>query len=378
MIQFGGHHLGLNITLAGEQGTLAPSHTGAQPAIYELEGKTVRPLGRETDKAFALLSSLDEAQRKQAILGFQMRDLVLGPGRDGQTIQPEGIKGSALTEKQRADAAGSGQRMDRHPARSCRESENGRDEKEYRRNLVRVERPNGKRQRRLLPHPRADGHHRIRPAALGRRRDQAHPHDLPRSNERLRNKMVEAVTRTLCRLPLLLALLAFPSAVFAHRDDQYLQATLVAIEPSGVRLQINLTPGVAVAEQVLAQIDRDRDGAISKNEAAAYAESLKRDLTLRLDGRKLDLKLTASEFVPPAELRTGSGIIQMEFSAISGPLAAGPHRLTLENRHLTAISVYLINAAQPRFATVQITRQKRNENQSAGEIEFTSVPPKDR
>jgi hypothetical protein len=101
MIQFGGHHLGLNITLAGVEGTLAPSHTGAQPAIYEIEGKTVRPLGRETDRAFALLSALDEAQRKQAILGFQMRDLVLGPGRDGQTIEPEGIKGSALTEKQR-------------------------------------------------------------------------------------------------------------------------------------------------------------------------------------------------------------------------------------------------------------------------------------
>lgn len=101
MIQFGGHHLGLNITLAGERGTLAPSHTGAQPAIFEIEGKTVRPLGGETDKAFALLGSLNEAQRKQAILGFQMRDLVLGPGRDGQTIEPEGIKGSALSEKQR-------------------------------------------------------------------------------------------------------------------------------------------------------------------------------------------------------------------------------------------------------------------------------------
>ena len=93
------------------------------------------------------------------------------------------------------------------------------------------------------------------------------------------------MNRTLYGLPLLLALLAFPSAVFAHRDDQYLQATLVDIEPSGVRLQINLTPGMAVAERVLAQIDRDRDGAISKNEAAAYAESLKRDLTVRLDGR---------------------------------------------------------------------------------------------
>ena len=186
--------------------------------------------------------------------------------------------------------------------------------------------------------------------------------------------MVEAVTRTLCRLALLLALLAFPSTVSAHRDDQYLQATLVAIEPSGVRLQINLTPGIAVAEQVIAQIDRDRDGAISKNEAEAYAELLKRDLTLRMDGRKLELKLTVSEFVEPAELRTGSGIIQLEFSAISGPLAAGAHRLTLENRHLTPMSVYLINAAQPRSATVQITRQKRNASQSAGEIEFTLQP----
>lgn len=101
MIQFGGHHLGINITLVGERGTLAPSHTGAQPAIYTIEGKTVRPLGRETDKALALMSSLDEAQRKQATLGFQVRDLVLGPGRDGVTIQPEGIKGSALNDKQR-------------------------------------------------------------------------------------------------------------------------------------------------------------------------------------------------------------------------------------------------------------------------------------
>ena len=101
MIQFGGHHLGMNITLVGAHATLAPSHTGSQPAIYEFEGKTVRPLGNETDKAFALLNSLDEGQRKQAILGFQMHDLVLGPGRDGQMIQPEGIQGSALTGQQR-------------------------------------------------------------------------------------------------------------------------------------------------------------------------------------------------------------------------------------------------------------------------------------
>jgi len=185
---------------------------------------------------------------------------------------------------------------------------------------------------------------------------------------------VEAlITRRRC-LPLLLALLSLPSDVFAHRDDEYLQGTLVVIEPGEVRLQINLTPGIAVAEQVIALLDRNRDGVISTKEAAAYTELLKRDLTVRLDGRNSELKLTASEFVPPAELRTGSGIIQIEFSASFGPLAAGSHSLTLENRHLTRISVYLINASQPRFATIQITRQKRNDTQSAGEIGFTFHP----
>jgi hypothetical protein len=106
LIQFGGHHLALNITLVGERGTLAPSHTAAQPAVYELEGKTVRPLGREAEKAFALFDSLDMQQRQKATLGFEIRDLVLGPGRDGQTIQPEGIKGSELTAAQREQLLG--------------------------------------------------------------------------------------------------------------------------------------------------------------------------------------------------------------------------------------------------------------------------------
>src|SRR6185437_1500547 len=85
MLQFGGHHLALNITVSGENGILTPSLTGAQPALYQLNGKTVRPLGAESDKAFALLNALDEGQRKRAILSFRMADLVLGPGQDGKT-----------------------------------------------------------------------------------------------------------------------------------------------------------------------------------------------------------------------------------------------------------------------------------------------------
>ena len=102
MLQFGGHHLALNITIAGEKGVLTPTLTGAQPAVFTLNGKTVRPLGQESDKALALLNALDEKQQKQAILGYNLADLVLGPGQDGKTIQPEGLKASAMDERQRA------------------------------------------------------------------------------------------------------------------------------------------------------------------------------------------------------------------------------------------------------------------------------------
>jgi hypothetical protein len=102
MLQFGGHHLALNITIAGERGILTPTLTGAQPALYTIDGKTVRPLGPESDKGFALLQALDDKQRKQAILSYQLADLVLGPGQDGKTIVPEGLKASEMTEHQRA------------------------------------------------------------------------------------------------------------------------------------------------------------------------------------------------------------------------------------------------------------------------------------
>jgi hypothetical protein len=102
MLQFGGHHLALNITIAGEHGVLTPTLTGAQPALYTSNGKTVRPLGGESDKALALLNALDENQRKDAILGYRLADLVLGPGQDGKTIQPEGLKAIKMNEKQRA------------------------------------------------------------------------------------------------------------------------------------------------------------------------------------------------------------------------------------------------------------------------------------
>lgn len=102
MLQFGGHHLALNLTFGPDQAVLTPSHTAAQPAKYTLNGKTVRPLGAENDKAFELINALDAKQREAAILGSMFRDVVLGPGQDGKKLAPEGVKVSTFNAAQKA------------------------------------------------------------------------------------------------------------------------------------------------------------------------------------------------------------------------------------------------------------------------------------
>ena len=184
--------------------------------------------------------------------------------------------------------------------------------------------------------------------------------------------MVEVVNdlRRLSLLVLLLPLIPRTTA-HAHRLDEYLLATLVEIEPDQVRLEINLTPGVQVTDQVLAAIDTDHDGVISPGEAAAYADVLKRDLIVRMDERKVELTTLASKFPEALELRDGWGIIQIAYGISAGSLKNGKHKLTFQNRHMSGIGVYIVNAAQPKSDAIAIVAQRRNPNQSDSEIDFT-------
>src|SRR4029079_11416399 len=96
MRQFVGHRLAINVTVVGSNNVMTPSLPAAQPAKYTLNGQTIRPLGQENDKGFALINALNAEQQRQAILNYEVRDLVLGAGADGKVIQPEGILASAL------------------------------------------------------------------------------------------------------------------------------------------------------------------------------------------------------------------------------------------------------------------------------------------
>ena len=102
MVQFGGHHLAINVTINGSDHALTPSHTGAQPATFTLNGESIRPLGNENDKGFALINALEPALQKQAILNYDVKATVLSPGLDGKVIQPEGVRASGFNPSQQA------------------------------------------------------------------------------------------------------------------------------------------------------------------------------------------------------------------------------------------------------------------------------------
>ena len=112
------------------------------------------------------------------------------------------------------------------------------------------------------------------------------------------------------RLIASLILLSLGNPAFAHRLDEYLQATMISLEKDRVAAQIRLTPGVAVFPIVIATIDTDHDGVISKAEQRAYAERVLADLSLSIDGDRLRLQLISAVFPKVEEMREGLGDIQ--------------------------------------------------------------------
>ncbi|MGE3309770.1 MAG: hypothetical protein AB7O66_07355 [Limisphaerales bacterium] len=174
-----------------------------------------------------------------------------------------------------------------------------------------------------------------------------------------------------------LGVLLLATNALAHRLDEYLQAIRIAVTTNRLEVAVDLTPGVAVAKEVLAEIDKNRDGQVADAEAKSYARRFFADLKLDLDGTAITLTSSNSVFPAMAELRTGHGVIRLRAATSIGALATGRHSLTLTNLHLPAISVFLVNALRPVDRSVEILRQTRNQIQSEYRLEFdvrSSVP----
>lgn len=164
-------------------------------------------------------------------------------------------------------------------------------------------------------------------------------------------------------------LVLFPAVAFAHRLDEYLEATILSVGSGHVEGSMRLVPGVAVASAVIADIDTNGDGIISEAEQQAYAQRVLSDATLKVDGRPLTIHLVAASFPSIDAMKQGIGEIQIGFTA-DLPRGSGNRRLIFENHHMSRIAVYLVNCLEPSDKNIQIVAQARNENQSFYQMDF--------
>ena len=162
--------------------------------------------------------------------------------------------------------------------------------------------------------------------------------------------------------------------VSAHRRDEYLQAARLAIDPGAVELELDLTPGIALAEAIIADIDRNRDLSLSEDEQRAYASLAISALTIEVDGTPVRAQLGATSFPDAEALRRGEGTIRLQSTAALPRLSMGPHQLLFRNSHHPDRSVYLANALVPDSDAVRVTAQRRDGDQTELTIDYVLRP----
>lgn len=103
-VQFGGHHLGINATLDGSDGsdgtvTFAPTHLGVQPAVYKDEdGNEVQPFDGIYTDAFAFYDSLTTEQQETLTSGDVS---MCAPGDTCDFEAGDGLTGADLDDDQK-------------------------------------------------------------------------------------------------------------------------------------------------------------------------------------------------------------------------------------------------------------------------------------
>lgn len=169
---------------------------------------------------------------------------------------------------------------------------------------------------------------------------------------------------------LMLAGLALPAR--AHALDEYLQATMLSLSPQQAYIQIRLTPGSKVAADVIAEIDSNGEGVISQAEQEAYADRVRRGLSLSLDGNPLTLLPVSSNYPSIEDMRQGTGDIVLGFEAdlLEWGDGQGIRKLTFENHNDSKTAVYMVNCAQPKDPSLGLLATDRFKDQSVYRTDF--------
>ena len=101
--QFGGHHLGLNLSVEGNRVTsMSPSFVGTEPTFFTHDGVEYEALVDMRRAGYAVFNSLDDSQKALADPGRIPRDIRTGPGRDGFVPPTIGLVAAEMTADQKA------------------------------------------------------------------------------------------------------------------------------------------------------------------------------------------------------------------------------------------------------------------------------------
>ena len=97
MLQFGGHHLAINLTMAGSQATHGAEPAGGAAGEFHVRRPEIRPLGKENDKALRA----DQRARREAAR----------PGDPRLRASPISCSGPARTARRSSRKASARRRM---------------------------------------------------------------------------------------------------------------------------------------------------------------------------------------------------------------------------------------------------------------------------
>ena len=171
-------------------------------------------------------------------------------------------------------------------------------------------------------------------------------------------------------IALLITTLAPPRAVHAHPLDVYLQATYLTLSPSRVAVELDLSPGVLVAPEILPALDPDGDQQISDPEGRAYVDAVLAAVVLQVDGEPLALTVSRVDLPTYLVVQAGYGTIRVFAEAAVADAGTGAHRIAYANGYAPTGSAYQVNAFVEQGTAVTLGKQNRDGTQRSMTMDY--------
>lgn len=167
--------------------------------------------------------------------------------------------------------------------------------------------------------------------------------------------------------------LAQPVITSAHPLDEFPELTYLTISPTNITIELDVTPGVLLAAETLAQIDTNGDNTISDTEARTYVEMIVGKLSLSVDGTAIPVTLTS--YTMPAVLNIQAGYGEIEIVATADlPTAVEDstttHEIAYTNGFTPAKAKYQVNTFIEQGATISLGAQNRSDDQQSINVAF--------